>query len=107
MPTLKYLSFDLSTGTDGITTLDALASTGAAQQAAVQAEADTVLAWCRAEFPQGQGPVDEGQDWDHDLQVTQEAGGWHTLSLTLTGSARFIEAFASAFAGAFATDPDA
>ena len=43
------------------------------------------------------GPVDDGLDWDHDLQVQVEDGGWHAVSLTLAGSPRFIEAFFAAF----------
>jgi hypothetical protein len=36
-------------------------------------------------------------DWDHDLQVSEEAGAWHTVTLTLTCSLRFAEAFEAAF----------
>ena len=36
-------------------------------------------------------------DWDHDLQVQVEDGAWHTVTLTLTGSARFIDAFGLRF----------
>lgn len=95
---MPYLSFDLTDGTDAITTLDAIvSSTDPAQHAAVLAEAEHVLRWCRAEFPHSHGPVDEGMDWDHDLQVRLEDGRWHTVTLTLTGSPRFIEAFRAAF----------
>jgi hypothetical protein len=94
---LHYLDFETSEGDDGVTTLDALASTDAAQHAAALAEAQQVLQWAWQQFPQGHGPVDEGMDWDHELQVSEEAGGWHTVSLTLTGSPRFVEAFAAAF----------
>jgi hypothetical protein len=34
---------------------------------------------------------------DHDLQVTVEEGGWHTVTLTLTGTRRFVETFFAAF----------
>lgn len=36
-------------------------------------------------------------DWDHDLQVTIEDGGWHTVTLTLTGTARFVQEFVATF----------
>ena len=36
-------------------------------------------------------------DWDDDLQVQVEHGGWHAVSLTLAGSPRFVEAFFAAF----------
>jgi hypothetical protein len=32
-------------------------------------------------------------DSDHNLQVNVEPGGWHAITLTLTDSQRFIEAF--------------
>jgi hypothetical protein len=76
-----------------VLTLDAMASTAAAQHTAVLAEAEVVLAWCRSEFPHTHGAVEDGMDWDHDLQVVVEAGGWHTVTLTLTGSERFVAAF--------------
>ena len=94
---MRYLDFELSEGDDGITTLDAMASTPAARHADVLAEAAAVLAWCRREFPHTEGPVEEGQDWDHELLVSQEDGGWHTVTLTLTGSARFVDTFLAAF----------
>jgi hypothetical protein len=42
----------------------------------------------------------DGNDWDHDLQCHVEAGGWHTVTLTLTGTPPFVEAWTLAFAGA-------
>jgi hypothetical protein len=39
------------------------------------------------------GPAGEGLDSDHNLQVNVEPGGWHAITLTLTDSQRFIEAF--------------
>lgn len=97
---MRYLSFDLSDGDDGVTTLEAMASTDAAQHAAVRAEAQQVLDWAWQRFPHGHGPVEDGMDWDHDLQVHVEAGQWHTLTLTLTGSPAFVEAFLQAFGSA-------
>ena len=92
-----YLDFERSDNDDGVTTLEAMASTGAAQHAAVMAEVAQVLQWCHTQFPQGPGPAEDGHDWDQDLQVTQEPGGWHTVTLTLTGSARFVQAWDEAF----------
>jgi len=94
---MHYLNFDLSEDTEGVTTLDAMASTAAAQHAAVMAEVQRVLDWAWLHFPHGHGPVDDGMDWDHDLQLQREDGGWHTVSLSLAGSPRFIEAFVAAF----------
>ena len=90
---MRYLTFDLSDDAAGITTLDAMASTTAEQHPAVLAEVKQVLDWAWQRFPHTHGPADEGMDWDHDLQVTVEDGGWHTVTLTLTCSQRFIEEF--------------
>jgi hypothetical protein len=97
---VQYLSFDLSDGADGVTTLEALASTAAEQHAAVMAEVQQVLGWAWQHFPHAHGPVEEGMEWDHDLQVNVEGGQWHAVTLTLTGSQRFVDEFLAAFGGA-------
>ena len=99
---MHYLTFDLSDNADGVTTLEAMASTAGEQHAAAWAETQQVLDWAWRRFPDSHGPADEGGDWDHDLQVSVEAGGWHVVSLTLTGSARFVEAFTADFGAALA-----
>jgi hypothetical protein len=60
-------------------------------------EVQQVLAWAQRRFPHTHGPVDEGMDWDHDLQVKVEDGDWHAVTLTLAGSERFVEEFVAAF----------
>ena len=94
---MHYLSFDLSDNDEGVTTLEALASTTAAQHAAVMDEVQQVLGWAWQHFPHTHGPADDGMDWDHDLQVNVEGGQWHAVTLTLTGSAAFVDAFVRAF----------
>ncbi len=94
---MNYLIFDLSDDAHGVTTMEAMASTSAAQHAAVMAEVQQVLEWAWRSFAQTHGPLDEGMDWDHDLQVSVEDGGWHAVTLTLTGSQRFAEEFAREF----------
>jgi len=94
---MHYLTFDLSDTDDGITTLEALASTTAEHHAAVMAEVQQVLGWAWRRFPHTHGPADEGMDWDHDLQVKVEGGQWHAVTLTLTGSPRFIDEFVATF----------
>lgn len=118
---LRYLSFDYAEGSDGTGTLEAAASTWPEQVAAVHAEVVRVLEWAHAEFPGRRGPPEEGFDWDYDLhglreltapealhydeaarRVTVQAGptgkARHTLTLSLSGSAQFCEAFLEAFA---------
>jgi len=99
---VHHLSFDRSEDTAGITTLEAMASTAARPHAAVIEEVQQVLDWAWLQFPDTHGASDDGMDWDHDLQVIVEAGDWHTVTLTLTGSARFVDAFLLRFGGLLA-----
>jgi hypothetical protein len=94
---MHYLRFDLSDNDDGVTTLEALASTSAEHHAAVMAEVQQVLDWAWRTFPHTHGPADDGMDWDHDLQVAVEGGGWHAVTLTLSGSERFTKEFVARF----------
>ena len=118
--TLQYLSFDFSEDTEGTGTFEAMASTWPEQVAAVQAEVVRVLRWAHQAFPGTRGPVAEGGDWDYDLHGVREftaperttfnaatgsldvqAGApgkpRHTLTLLLSGTDAFCEAFRQAF----------
>jgi hypothetical protein len=118
--TLDYLDFDYSEDTEGVGAFDAMASTGAQQVAAVQAEVVQVLAWAHAGFGAPRGPVGDGGDWDYDLQGMQESSlalsmafdpverrlrvepgapgaVRHTLSLSISGTEAFCAAFREAF----------
>ncbi|SFU60395.1 hypothetical protein SAMN05216350_10370 [Polaromonas sp. YR568] len=117
---LRYLNFDYAEGTDGTGTLEAMASIWPEQTPAVHAEIAKVLTWAHAEFPGRRGPLDEGFDWDYDLhglreitapeavhydevtrQISVEAGPAgkprHTLTLSLSGTPVFCEAFIQQF----------
>lgn len=94
---MRYLSFDRSEDTEGVATLEAMAATSPAQHAQVMAEVAQVLDWAWRLFPHTHGPVDDGHDWHHELQVTLEGGQWQVVTLTLAGSPRFVEAFVDAF----------
>ena len=117
---LKYLDFDYSEDGQGTGTFDAMASVTPDQLAAVHADIARVLDWAHASFPDAQGDLDEGGEWDCDLESQQE---WsldeglvyhphshrfslhpqppgrprHTLSLSLTGTPQFCEAFRRVF----------
>ncbi len=118
MPPLRCLSFDLSLDTDGVHTFDAQAAiavgkdpAAASMLAQIRAEVQQVLAWAAAHFPDGPGPLDEGCSWCHDVQDApdgpdDDAAHWHTVSLSLSGTPAFGEAFAQAFADALAQSPD-
>jgi hypothetical protein len=94
---MRYLIFDYSDGDDGIATLEAMASTRAQEHGRVLAEAQQVLDWAHSRFPDRHGPVEDGQAWDHELLVQQEEGGWLTVTLTLSASAEFLEAFLAVY----------
>jgi hypothetical protein len=118
--TLNYLHFDYGEDTEGVGTLEAMASTWPEQVAAVQAEVARVLDWAYATFPDRRGPIEEGGDWDYDLQGMQEftapqtirydevtrqfsvhpgAAGKprHTVTVCISGTAEFCSAFRQHF----------
>ena len=99
MSGLGILTVDVSDNDEGVVTIEALASTPAAGHAAALAEAQQVLDWAWRAFPHTHGPADEGGEWDHDLQVAAESGGWHAVTLTLTGTPEFARAFEARFGG--------
>lgn len=96
---MRYLAFDLTDSCDDILTLEAMASTQETEHAAVMAEVEQVMAWVRAEFGGRQGPVEDGHAWDHELLVQHEAGGWITVTLTISASPEFVDAFLPVFGG--------
>jgi hypothetical protein len=116
---LDYLVFDHSEDTEGVHTFEAMASVGPAQWPNVQREVAEVLQWAHQRFAGERGPIDEGADWDYELQglhevasvdalTFDEASGQlrsrlgpsgqprHTATLTLTGRGHFAQAFAEA-----------
>lgn len=95
---MRYLIFDFSDGDDGIASFEAMASTRADEHAAVLAEARQVLDWAHRHFPGRHGPVEDGNAWDHELLTQQEEGGWLTVTLTLSASAEFADAFLAVYA---------
>lgn len=96
---MRYLAFELTDGSDDILTLEAMASTQETEHAAVMSEVEQVMAWARAEFGGRQGPVEEGHAWDQELLVQREVGGWITVTLTISASPEFIDAFLPVFGG--------
>lgn len=70
--TLQYLDFDYSEDDEGTGTWDAMASVLPAQRDALLDEVAQVLAWAQQAFAGRQGPVEDGADWDYDLQGVHE-----------------------------------
>lgn len=120
MDALDWLDFDYSEDADGHGSFDAMASAAEAQLPAMQADVVRVLAWASQAFGPPR-PMEEGGEWDLELQGTREvatplalhwtpgqaalalqpgkAGGARiTLSLTLSGTPAFCDAFRQAFA---------
>lgn len=95
---LRFLEFDLSEDTDGLRTWDALASPTAVHTAALLAEAEDLVQHLTQTLGPA-GPLDEGHQWDMDLQIHDEEGrpvplqggtqpeGRITLALSLSGGA--------------------
>ncbi|WP_411879447.1 hypothetical protein [Polaromonas sp. YR568] len=117
---LRYLSFGYAEDTDGTGSMEAVASTWPERAPAVHAEVVRVLDWAHAQFPGRRGPLDEGFDWDYDLHglleytapqvllydeaaravtVLADPPGKprHTVTLSLSGSAEFCDAFRREF----------
>jgi hypothetical protein len=115
---LNYLDFDVSDEESGRASFDAMASVLPERLPPLLAEIATVLRWAIATFGPGVSLEDEG-DWDFDVQGTIEpdiplkvaydastgevtltpaAGSARTtLTLTLSGSPAFCEAFRARF----------
>jgi len=117
---LNYLEFDYSEDAHGIGTFDALAATAPAHNAAVLAEVAVVLAWAYDAFEAQRAPLDEGGEWDYDLQGWREfsavdalhfdedtgelsvqlqatGAARHSVSLSITGSPDFCAVFRERF----------
>lgn len=118
--TLRYLDFEFSENTEGIVTIDAMASVRPQDLSALHRELSLVLDWAHSHFPAGPGPADDGAPWDCDLQGTQERSLQerlhydpqtgrlastlgsaeavrHTVTLSISGTAAFGEAFRARF----------
>jgi hypothetical protein len=118
--TLHYLDFDYSEDVQGHGSFDAMASTAPQFVAAVREEIARVLDWAHATFPDMRAPLEEGGEWDYNLEGQQEwtaheaiaydevtgkftsqlgpAGApRHTVTLSISGSSQFCEAFSMHF----------
>ena len=116
MRELSYLVFDRSEDEDGNANWDAMASVTASRVPDLVAEVQAVLTWADAHFKCA--PLDEGGDWDLDLQAQDDAGqllplqwdaaarqlqlsaagaGRSTLSVSISGTPQFAQAFDAAW----------
>lgn len=118
---LDYLDFEYSEDEDGNGSWDAMASVADSRWGALLEEVRRVLHWASQDFRGRRAPLDEGGDWDFDLSAQDDdngcalrirwdgaarvvdteapqAGGYTTLTLTLTGNSAFGDALRAAFA---------
>ena len=117
---LDYLDFDHSDEENGRGSFDAMASVAADRLDALRAEIAAVLAWAHDEFG-APNAHDDTADWDYALQAAAdfdrplsvvyeegrgevvldpghgEGSSRTTLTLTLSGSPAFCDAFGRAF----------
>lgn len=110
---LDYLDFEYSEDEDGAGCWDALASVTHERLPALTREVESLLRWADQTFPGRRAPLEEGGDWDCELQIQQGDGplqpmAWEacssrllltslpdqrtTLALTLSASPAFSEA---------------
>ncbi len=96
---LQYLDFDYTEDPEGGGSFDAMASVRQAQLAAVRAEIAEVLDWAETTFAGQRAPLDEGGEWDLDLQEQADGASppWHVLTFSISGSAPFCAAFMQRF----------
>ena len=96
---LRWLDFEYSEGDDGTGVFDAMASVELRHSPEVQAEVDAVLAWAEATFAGRRAPVEEGGEWEADLQVTDEDthSPRRCFSLSIGGTLAFCQALGERF----------
>jgi hypothetical protein len=73
----QYLDFECSEDTDGVVCWNALAQPAAQHTRALCQEVALLLAWACRFSPTGPGPLEDGADWDLDLQVQLHGPGEH------------------------------
>ena len=118
---LNYLYFDTTEDADGAAVFDAMATVSAAQCEGLWAEVAAVLRWAHEHFPGARAPLEDGGDWDFQLDGAREqrfprtlaydehdgtvslaaelAAGppRHSVTLSISGSPAFSEAFREVF----------
>ena len=72
---LQLLDFDCSEDTEGVVCWDALAQPQPRHNHALLHEVSQVLAWAHGFDAHGPGPLDDGANWDFDLQATLQPSG--------------------------------
>ena len=71
---LQLLDFDCSEDTEGVVCWDALSQPHPRHNSALLLEVAQVLAWAHGFDAQGPGSLEDGANWDFDLQATWQPG---------------------------------
>jgi len=66
---LHFLEFDCSEDNEGVVCWDALAQPAARHNSALLGEVERVLSWCHSWSSCSPGALENGADWDFDLQI--------------------------------------
>lgn len=112
---LQFLEFDCSEDSQGVVCWDALAQPAAHHTPALLEEVTQLLVWAHHFGSQAPGPLEDGADWDFDLQIhcshRPVQAVWHraqeqlalspppsfqeaiVLSLSISGTPEFAQAF--------------
>lgn len=112
---LHFLEFDCSEDGEDVVCWDALAQPAARLNSALLREVAQVLTWCHRWSPRSPGALEDGADWDFDLQIHLDSStlqaNWDaatqalvlspahkdsdeiSLSLSISGAPAFCAAF--------------
>lgn len=83
---MNFLIFDASDDGQGQGTWEAMASVRAERLPQLMAEVHAALALAKRLAPGPRGPMEDGGVWDTELhRQAQNAAGWTTVTLSLTG----------------------
>lgn len=80
---LQLLDFDCSEDTEGVVCWDALAQPHPRHNSALLHEVAQVLTWAHGFDAQGPGPLEDGANWDFDLQATLHSDGQLPLAASI------------------------
>ncbi|MBP6219925.1 hypothetical protein [uncultured Limnohabitans sp.] len=83
---LRLLDFDCSEDADGVVCWDALAQPQTHHNSALLQEVSQVLAWAFCFDAQGPGSLEDGANWDFDLQATLHPSGQPPVTAVITFS---------------------
>jgi hypothetical protein len=92
---LQFLEFDCSEDAEGVVCWDALAQPAVRHTQALLNEVTQVLSWAYRSSPRNPGALEDGADWDFDLQIHMAMASvqahWEASTQTLVLSPALTE----------------